>query len=78
MFRDLPVLYCDQIQDLSDNHKHEMSLSFFMENQSASPFFSIFTNNLRFLNVRWQSGKGANLILFGGAYKACVAGGQTG
>jgi len=27
---------------------------------------------------RGQTGKGANLSLFGGANKACVAGGQTG
>jgi len=29
-------------------------------------------------DARGQSGKGANRILFGGADKACVAGGQTG
>jgi len=28
--------------------------------------------------VRGQNGKGANHTLFGGAFKACAAGGQTG
>jgi len=28
--------------------------------------------------ARGQTGKGANLSLFGGAFEACVAGGQTG
>jgi hypothetical protein len=28
--------------------------------------------------VRWQTGKGANLALFGGAIMACVAGAQKG
>ena len=28
--------------------------------------------------ARWQTGKGANHTLFGGAFKACAAGGQTG
>jgi hypothetical protein len=34
--------------------------------------------DLSISNVRGQTGKGANLTLFGGAFMACVAGGQTG
>jgi len=35
-------------------------------------------SNLYSLAARGQTGKGANLSLFGGAVKACAAGGQTG
>ncbi|OFY64536.1 MAG: hypothetical protein A2Y71_11850 [Bacteroidetes bacterium RBG_13_42_15] len=35
-------------------------------------------NKLFLVGERGQTGKGVNLSLFGGANKACVAGGQTG
>jgi hypothetical protein len=37
-----------------------------------------FSNKEVFINVGGQTGKGVNLVLFGGANKACVAGRQTG
>jgi hypothetical protein len=36
----------------------------------ASPFFSLVINNLNLLHERGQTGKGANLALFGGAVMA--------
>jgi len=42
------------------------------------PLFFTSYQQLTSLAVRGQTGKGANLSLFGGAFKACAAGGQTG
>jgi len=44
----------------------------------GQPLLFIRYQQLIFISARGQTGKGANLILFGGAFMACVAGGQTG
>jgi hypothetical protein len=40
----------------------------------TAPFFSLVINNLYLINARGQTGKGANLILFGGAITAMCSG----